>query len=334
MRRRLVIALVLLLGLVPAAASASKDPVDDATPLATRAMLADGLLRIGTPEATGGHRAPAALAPARVRRIAAGVARRPDATVTARLAHRTVVRVLGLNAERTGLARLTAGGVPLARPPGLATEVLVRELGLRPNRPSAEDGLERTGREPLSAEDLDAMIRAALVVDSWDLERLTRYRDVALPPMGPRARTVVEAALRQVGQPYVWGGDAPTRRSRWGPQAHGGFDCSGLVWWAFKGDRRSAALGLGEAIEGRTADAMAWEAPGRRIPVDAAVGGDLVFFGPHGTRTARGAISHVGIALGGGWIVHSAGSRNGPSISHLDDYWPSGAAFARRMRLD
>ena len=41
-------------------------------------------------------------------------------------------------------------------------------------------------------------------------------------PSGDRA-TVVQAALTQVGSSYVWGGAAP-----------GGFDCSGLVMWAFQ----------------------------------------------------------------------------------------------------
>ena len=39
---------------------------------------------------------------------------------------------------------------------------------------------------------------------------------------GDRA-VVVQAALTQIGSPYVWGGAAP-----------GGFDCSGLVMWAFQ----------------------------------------------------------------------------------------------------
>jgi hypothetical protein len=39
----------------------------------------------------------------------------------------------------------------------------------------------------------------------------------------------------------------------------------------------------------------------------------------------------MAIALGDGWIVHSAGSRGGPSVSHLDAYWPSATAFARRL---
>ncbi|MDD4868625.1 MAG: peptidoglycan hydrolase RipC, partial [Mycobacterium sp.] len=42
------------------------------------------------------------------------------------------------------------------------------------------------------------------------------------PDGGDRA-TVVQAALTQVGTPYAWGGAAP-----------GGFDCSGLVMWAFQ----------------------------------------------------------------------------------------------------
>ncbi|MBV9351226.1 MAG: C40 family peptidase, partial [Mycobacterium sp.] len=48
----------------------------------------------------------------------------------------------------------------------------------------------------------------------------------ALPDAAPgtsEGATAVEAALTQIGSPYVWGGAAP-----------GGFDCSGLVMWAFQ----------------------------------------------------------------------------------------------------
>jgi murein DD-endopeptidase len=149
--------------------------------------------------------------------------------------------------------------------------------------------------------------------------------------MAPARRAVVQAALWQVGQNYVWAGDWPGPRSPWGAQAHGGFDCSGLVWWAFKGSVGPRQMELGRGLLGRTADAMAWERPAERAPVEALAPGDLVFFGPGGPKARRGSISHTGIALGNGWMVHSSGSRGGVSVSFLGTYWPSATAFGRRV---
>jgi cell wall-associated NlpC family hydrolase len=42
-------------------------------------------------------------------------------------------------------------------------------------------------------------------------------------------------------------------------------------------------------------------------------------------------VSHAGIALGNGWLIHSSGSRAGVTISNLATYWPSGLAFGRRV---
>jgi NlpC/P60 family len=264
-------------------------------------------------------------------RLRAGAAD-PDAPVTARETHRAMMRALGLAPELVGLTRIaTDDGTRLRVPPGFAAEVLVRELGLRHNYLETEDGLERTGIEPLPVADLAAMVDRAASLEPWRLAGLGSYRQITLPAMNPAQRTVVEAALAQVGQPYVWAGDWPTPESPWGAQAHGGFDCSGLVWMAFKGAASSAALDLGAGIRGRTADDMAREAPAERVAPNSLAAGDLVFFGERGAATPRGAIAHAGLSLGGGWMIHSSGSRAGVSISHLDTYWPTALAWGRRL---
>ena len=174
------------------------------------------------------------------------------------------------------------------------------------------------------------MVDAARRVSSWRRDRLARYRTIVLPSLDPARLAVAQAALAQVGQPYVWGGDWPNRRSPWGAQAHGGFDCSGLVWWAFKGQRQTREMGLGNGLLGRTADQMAFERRAERVPIAALAPGDPVFFGPGGPAAKPGTVSHAGIALGNGWMIHSSGSRAGVSLSHLDDYWPSATALGRR----
>ena len=230
-----------------------------------------------------------------------------------------------------GLGQLsTADGRRLRVPAGFSAAVLSRELGLRRNIPAAQEALERADTEPLPLADLLAMVQRARDAGAWRLAGLQRYRRVVLPAMTPTQRTIVEAALAQAGTPYIWGGDWPTPQSPWGYQARGGFDCSGLVWWAFKGAPAAKAGGLGRDLGGRTADAMAWEAPRARVPLASLAPGDLVFYGSRGPRTGRGGVEHVAIALGNGWIVQSAGSRAGVSVSPLAGYWPSGIARARR----
>ncbi|EEI28379.1 C40 family peptidase [Corynebacterium glucuronolyticum] len=75
----------------------------------------------------------------------------------------------------------------------------------------------------------------------------------------PKALQAVEKAKSQLGTPYVWGGQAPGR----------GFDCSGLVQWAY----RESGVELP-----RTAAAMAM---GSSVPQSALQPGDLAVWSGH-----------------------------------------------------
>jgi peptidoglycan DL-endopeptidase CwlO len=85
---------------------------------------------------------------------------------------------------------------------------------------------------------------------------------------------VVRYALSMLGKPYVWGGASPSV----------GFDCSGLVVWAY------AQIGI--TLEHFTGDL--WNEV-VHIPYSEAKPGDLVFF--------YSDIQHVGIYIGGGMMV-------------------------------
>jgi peptidoglycan DL-endopeptidase CwlO len=85
---------------------------------------------------------------------------------------------------------------------------------------------------------------------------------------------VVRYALSMLGEPYVWGGASPSV----------GFDCSGLVVWAY------AQIGI--TLEHFTGDL--WNEV-VHIPYSEAQPGDLVFF--------YADIQHVGIYIGGGMMV-------------------------------
>ncbi|WP_323375657.1 NlpC/P60 family protein [Streptomyces sp. RB17] len=90
-----------------------------------------------------------------------------------------------------------------------------------------------------------------------------------------RAEAAVEYAYAKLGSPYVWGAAGPNA-----------FDCSGLVQAAY----RSAGISLPRTTYAQI-DA------GRRVSRSELEPGDLVFF--------YSGISHVGIYVGNGQIIHA-----------------------------
>ena len=93
--------------------------------------------------------------------------------------------------------------------------------------------------------------------------------------------TVVQAAAvayaeSQIGKPYVWGGTSPRT----------GFDCSGLVVWAY---------GLAGVVVPRVANDQWHAVP--RVAMGQLVPGDLIFFG------TGDYADHVGIYIGGSAMV-------------------------------
>ena len=123
---------------------------------------------------------------------------------------------------------------------------------------------------------------------------------VVAPP--PTHGGVVGIALGELGQPYVWGGAAP-----------GGFDCSGLVMWAY-------------AQVGVSLPHSSYAQYGMGVPVsrDQLAPGDLVFFD---------GLGHVGIYIGGGQFVHAPHTGDVVKISSLDEAWYSAAYVGARRIL-
>lgn len=260
-----------------------------------------------------------------------GAAFDPGGAVTPRTAELTITRVLGLGHELQALADLhTANGTRLPLPAGFPEEVLGAELGLRHNYPTADEALETNDDQSMPLADLVGMIDTAIHMPAWMLTDMQSFDTLVLPDLSANQQAVITAALAEVGEPYIWGGTSPTAQDLFGTTEPGGFDCSGLVWWAFKLSPQVAGKGVGNDIIGRTSDEMAWENPAERVALDKVHAGDLVFFGPDGPKTARGDISHVAISLGNGWVVQSTGDRGGVSVSYLPDYWVAGEAWGRQ----
>ena len=129
--------------------------------------------------------------------------------------------------------------------------------------------------------------------------------DESVEESGPRQAKAVQVARSAIGTPYVPGGRNP-----------GGFDCSGLVQWAYK----SVGINLP-----RTAREQA--VVGKRITrVEDMRAGDIVAF--HHPR--RGY--HTGIYVGDGKFVHSPRRRTRVRINSLDDpYFRTTFMGARRV---
>ncbi len=120
-------------------------------------------------------------------------------------------------------------------------------------------------------------------------------------------RLIAEAALRQQGRPYRFGGETPA-----------GFDCSGLVQYVFG----EYGLDLPREVQDQFK-------VGRPVPLKAIRPGDLLFF-----HTVTRGPSHVGIAIGDGRFVHAPNERGTVRVSRLDAaYWSRRFIGARRLTL-
>ncbi|HEX7256078.1 MAG TPA: C40 family peptidase [Gaiellaceae bacterium] len=126
-----------------------------------------------------------------------------------------------------------------------------------------------------------------------------RERPAPKPTVGQRAAKV---ALKAVGVPYRWGGSSPAS----------GFDCSGLVYWAYgrlgvSVPHSSYALyGLGRSV--------------RRSRLKA---GDVLFFS---------GLGHVGLYVGRGRMVHAPQSgRNVEVVTLTRSHYGSRLVGARRL---
>jgi cell wall-associated NlpC family hydrolase len=113
------------------------------------------------------------------------------------------------------------------------------------------------------------------------------------------AQKAVDTALAQVGDPYVWGAS--------GPDA---FDCSGLTQYAY------SAAGVSLPHSSSSQSRM-----GTPVSRDQLQPGDLVFF--------YSPVSHVGMYIGNGQMVHASTSGQPVKVASLDSM--GGYNSARRI---
>jgi len=122
----------------------------------------------------------------------------------------------------------------------------------------------------------------------------------AAPAAAPSeaAGVAIQAALAQLGKPYVWGSSGPD-----------GFDCSGLMQYVY------AAAGISLPHSSRAQSGLG--SPVSRADLQP---GDLVFF--------YSPVSHVGMYIGNGQMVHASVSGRPVAVTSVDQ---RGYVGARRV---
>ena len=117
-----------------------------------------------------------------------------------------------------------------------------------------------------------------------------------LEPPPTKAERAAKFAVGEVGVPYRWGGESPGS----------GFDCSGLVRWAY--------LRVGVELPHNS---YALYGQGRRVSESRMAPGDILFFE---------GLGHVGLYIGRGRMVHAPESGRNVEVVRL-----SGSNYGARL---
>ena len=105
----------------------------------------------------------------------------------------------------------------------------------------------------------------------------------------------VRVAMAMLGAPYHYGGSSPR-----------GFDCSGLVYYAF----RETGIRVPRTTRAQLRHA-------KPVSLSQLLPGDLLFFSQYSSR-----VSHVGIYVGDDWFIHAPSRGRRVSYDSLQDgFW-------------
>ena len=128
-----------------------------------------------------------------------------------------------------------------------------------------------------------------------------QYTDYEIPPdalSDERFAAMIAEAEKYLGYPYVWGGSSPSTS----------FDCSGFVCWVInQSDVGNVGRTTAQGIFNYTTPI----APSEAKP------GDIIFF--TGTYDSGSAVSHVGIYVGNGMMIHCGNPISYASVN--TPYW-------------
>lgn len=194
--------------------------------------------------------------------------------------------------ERAGYVRVAAN---VRKGPGTNYEILTT-FGV--NR--YVEGVESDGWVKFDYDGQEAYISSVLLAD--EKIAVPEPKPAEENPKQPDEKeesgsysSIAEFARAQVGKPYVYCASGP-----------GAYDCSGLVMRAYS----NIGISLPHS-------AMRQANYGYSVSRENLQPGDLVFFTTDGT----GEISHVGIYVGDGMMVHASSPRVGVILSNIYDNW-------------
>jgi cell wall-associated NlpC family hydrolase len=169
-----------------------------------------------------------------------------------------------------------------------------------------------------SPDGVSVAVGMSLAISEGGSVRATRASSPGLPPpeiplmITGSAADVVHTALDALGSPYQWGGTAEN-----------GFDCSGLIQYAYaRHGIRLPRMSRDQATAGSEVPPV----------VEALKPGDILLF----AARPGGGVTHVGMYVGEQTFIHS--SSTGVKLSRLEVHDPDGAWWlsrwvgARRVR--
>jgi len=118
--------------------------------------------------------------------------------------------------------------------------------------------------------------------------------------------SITDTAMKFINSPYIWGGRIPS-----------GIDCSGFAQLVYK--IHGIAIPRDSGVQSEV---------GKNIDfIDDAEPGDLVFF-----DNERGRISHVGMMISRGLVIHASGRVRIDSIDHQGIFKPEIGGYSHKLR--
>lgn len=115
-----------------------------------------------------------------------------------------------------------------------------------------------------------------------ELEKRHALQREAIGPASGKRQAVIDFALEKLGMKYVWGGESDDE---------GGYDCSGLLWYAFK----AAGIDMPRV-------SMTQATRGKRVGLEQLKPGDLVAWE---NNPRQSGADHIALYLGNGEILEA-----------------------------